>query len=95
VRHVSSQGCAQFSIADCAAYRRGIELDIHLHHVRGGVRSAVFAFGRVVLSFSRRCFFLPSQKAKTSNDIIKKYHAAVYPEPDEGQAIDHVEVATA
>jgi len=36
---------------------------------------------------------LPSARAKTKNDKIGKYDAAVYPELVEGQAKRHVEVA--
>jgi hypothetical protein len=34
---------------------------------------------------------LRSARAKKRNDITEKYHAAVYPEPAEGQAISHIE----
>jgi hypothetical protein len=45
-----------------------------------------FAFGRAVLYFLNLFVFALCER-KNEKSIIREYHAAVYAEPDEGQAI--------
>jgi hypothetical protein len=57
-------------------------------------QSAFLAFGREVLYFQIRFVFVLYER-KNEKNIIEKYHAAVRPEPVEGQARSHFQTVTA